>query len=237
MAEDGGDHGGLGEFWGVSEAAVGGVVVSHVFTDGGLEWGGAGQAGIGGEFGGGEDAGQFAGEEVGIAADFTFFIGPGAVDSFEDIEEPGLAVLGGGREVGAAKERFSFWGHEHVERPAATQPHGLQRAHIDPIQIRSFFAVEFDGDEIFVEEGGDFIIHERFAFHDVAPMAGGVADAEENRFIFLFRSIEGFLTPWVPIDWVMCVLQQVRGFFLSEPVGGAGWGIGGEGATDRHEQQ
>ena len=113
----------------------------------------------------------------------------------------------------------------------------MQRAHIDPIQIRSFFAVEFDGDEIFVEEGGDFIIHERFAFHDVAPMAGGVADAEENRFIFLFRSIEGFLTPWVPIDWVMCVLQQVRGFFLSEPVGGAGWGIGGEGATDRHEQQ
>jgi hypothetical protein len=68
-------------------------------------------------------------------------------------------------------------------------------------------------------------------------MAGGVSDAEENRFIFLFRSIECFLTPWVPIDWVMRVLQQVGGFFLSEPVGGAGWGIDGEGATDRHEQQ
>jgi hypothetical protein len=35
----------------------------------------------------------------------------------------------------------------------------------------------------------------------------------------------------------MRVLQQVGGFFLSEPVGGAGWGIDGEGATDRHEQQ
>ena len=55
-------------------------------------------------------------------------------------------------------------------------------------------------------------------FHDVAPVARSVAYAEENGFVFSFRSIEGFLAPRVPVYWVVGVLEKVRAFFIYQPV-------------------
>ena len=59
---------------------------------------------------------------------------------------------------------------------------------------------------------------EAFFFHDVAPVARGVAYAEENGFVFSFGFIEGFLTPRVPVYWVVGVLEKVRAFFIYQPV-------------------
>jgi hypothetical protein len=62
-------------------------------------------------------------------------------------------------------------------------------------------------------------------------VAGAVADAEEDGFVFAFGFFEGFFAPWVPVDGVVLVLEEVGGFFAGEPVGVArlGWGVHGWG--------
>jgi hypothetical protein len=52
----------------------------------------------------------------------------------------------------------------------------------------------------------------------MAPMARGVADAEENGFVFFLRSRQSFFSPGVPIHWVMSVLQKIRARFVNQPV-------------------
>jgi hypothetical protein len=52
----------------------------------------------------------------------------------------------------------------------------------------------------------------------VAPVATGVAYAEENGFVFRFSFIQGFLTPWIPVYWVVSVLEEIWAFFVNQPV-------------------
>jgi hypothetical protein len=40
-------------------------------------------------------------------------------------------------------------------------------------------------------------------------VAGAVADAEEDGFVFAFGFFEGCFAPWVPVDWVVLVLEEV----------------------------
>jgi hypothetical protein len=49
-------------------------------------------------------------------------------------------------------------------------------------------------------------------------MARGVADAEENGFVFFFRSREGLFSPWIPIHWIMGMLQEIRAGFVNQPI-------------------
>jgi hypothetical protein len=37
-------------------------------------------------------------------------------------------------------------------------------------------------------------------------MAGGVSDTEKNRFILLFGSGKGLLSPWIPVHGIVSVL-------------------------------
>ena len=69
-----------------------------------------------------------------------------------------------------------------------------------------------------VHHGGDFLVFEGFVLHDVAPMAGGVADGEEDEFVFLFREGECLIAPWQPVYGVVGVLEEVGGGFLGEGV-------------------
>ena len=62
------------------------------------------------------------------------------------------------------------------------------------------------------------LVAEAFLFHDVAPVATGVAYAEENGFVFSFSFIQGFLAPRVPVYWVVSVLEKIRAFFVNQPV-------------------
>lgn len=53
----------------------------------------------------------------------------------------------------------------------------------------------------------------------MAPMTGRVSDGEEYRFVFDSGFRECLIAPWVPVNWVVGVLQEVRGFFVYELVG------------------
>ena len=50
--------------------------------------------------------------------------------------------------------------------------------------------------------------------HNVTPVAGGVTDAEEDRFVGRFGKGEGFFPPWIPIDGVVGVLEEIWACFV-----------------------
>ena len=52
----------------------------------------------------------------------------------------------------------------------------------------------------------------------MTPVAGGVADGEENQPILLSGSFERFITPGIPINRVFQVLQQAGAFLILEVI-------------------
>ena len=54
------------------------------------------------------------------------------------------------------------------------------------------------------------LVLERLALHHVAPVAGGVADAEEDGLVLGAGLLQGLRPPGVPVHRVVGVLQQVR---------------------------
>jgi hypothetical protein len=52
----------------------------------------------------------------------------------------------------------------------------------------------------------------------MAPVAGGVADTEKNGFVFFFGTMERFLSPGIPIHWIMSVLQKIRAGLMNQPI-------------------
>ena len=54
------------------------------------------------------------------------------------------------------------------------------------------------------------LVLERLALHHVAPVAGGVADREQDRLVLRAGARERLLAPRVPVDRIVRVLEQVR---------------------------
>ena len=123
------------------------------------------------------------------------------------------------REVRAAEERLQLRGEEYVQRPSPAAGHRLHRAHVQLVDVGPLLAVDLDRHVVRVEELGDRRILEGLALHHVAPVAGGVADREEDRPVELARALERFTPPWIPVDRVVSVLEQVRARLGRESVG------------------
>jgi hypothetical protein len=69
-----------------------------------------------------------------------------------------------------------------------------------------------------VEDFGDVGILERFALHDMAPMARGVTDGQKHRFVFGARLFEGAVAPREPVYGIVGVLLQVGAFLMNERI-------------------
>ena len=151
---------------------------------------------------------------------------PKLADVLEDLHQARPTVTAIGRKIGSAVKRFQLRRKKNVERPAALSAHGLNERHINLVHVRALFAVHFDADKMFVQELRRRFVLKRLALHDVAPMAGGVADAEENGFVLVARFGEGRLTPGKPIHRIVRVLEQVRGLLAGQMIRvgvSAGW--------------
>ena len=59
-------------------------------------------------------------------------------------------------------------------------PHDARRALIEHVHIGALVAVHQDGNEVVVQQGGDLRIREALPAHDMAPVAGGVAEGEQD---------------------------------------------------------
>ncbi len=145
----------------------------------------------------------------------------------QELEEARPAMTVVRREIGAAVEGLQVRREKHVERPPALTARRLDEGHIDLIHVRAFLPIHFDADKVRVEEGSHLRIFEGFALHHVAPMAGRVADAEEDRLVFAARLGEGFFAPGKPVHRVMLVLEEVGRFLAGEAVRVAQFGNGG----------
>jgi hypothetical protein len=53
----------------------------------------------------------------------------------------------------------------------------------------------------------------------MTPMAGGIAAGKQDGFVFGFGFLERFLTPGVPVDGVVGVLEEIRRGFVDKAVG------------------
>ena len=123
-----------------------------------------------------------------------------------------------GREVGSAVEWTAIRQQEHRHRPPAVTGHCLNGLHVDAVDVGSFFSIDFDVHEFLVHEARGFVVLERFVRHHVTPVAGGVADAQQDRLVLALRPFERLGSPRIPVDRVIGVLKKVGARFSGETV-------------------
>ena len=146
--------------------------------------------------------------------DFAALRFPGVDNALHQLDEAGHAVTWGWRKIGAAVKRPSFRREEYSHRPATLAGHGYHCLHVNRVQIGALFTVNFNVDEMRVHVVSSGFILKRFMGHNVAPVAGRVANAEQNRFVFLAGAVQRVLAPGIPIDGIINVLQQIWAGFL-----------------------
>ena len=118
----------------------------------------------------------------------------------------------------AGKVRLSVRRHDHGQRPAVAAAQILGHAHVDRVNVRTFFSIDLDADKVTVQQGADLLVFETLDLHDVAPVTGGVADGEEDGFAFGLGPGKRFLAPGEPVDRVVCVLEQIGTLLLHQAI-------------------
>ena len=136
----------------------------------------------------------------------------------QHVQEAGPAVGAAWRKVGAPEHRAAIGRQKHRHGPAARAARGLHHRHVDAIDVGPLLAVELDGHEVVVQERGHRLVLERLVRHHVAPVAGGVPHRQEHQPVLAARPLEGGVTPRVPLDRVVGVLQQVGALFVEQTV-------------------
>ena len=148
-------------------------------------------------------------------------VAPGVGRRREDVAEAPEVVPRLGRQVRRGPERLAVGAEEHVQRPAAAAVDRDGGVHVERVDVRPLLAIDLDADEALVHQLGGLRHRERLVLHHVAPVAGGVADREEDRLPLLTRAGEGLVAPRVPVDRVLRVLQEVRARLVLEAVHGS----------------
>ena len=157
--------------------------------------------------------GDIRGDLVGVA---VIGIGDGAQHLGEARPAPALLR----REIGAAPEGMAVGRQEHGERPAALLAQQGQGRLIDGIEVGPLLAVDLDVDVELVHQRGRRLALEALMGHDMAPMAGGIADGEQDRLLLGLGLGQRLGPPGLPMHGVVPVLQQIGARLLAQPVAG-----------------
>jgi hypothetical protein len=145
---------------------------------------------------------------------------PELVDPLAQLGKRDDAAAPGAREVRAAEERPAVGGEEDGHRPAALPRQGLDRLHVDLVDVGALLPVDLDVDEQVVHERRDLGVLERLVRHHVAPVACRVAHGQQHRLVVAPGDAERLVTPGVPVDRVVGVLAQVRAGLVGQAVHG-----------------
>ena len=137
----------------------------------------------------------------------------------QHLAEGGQAVARRGRVVGAAEEGAAVGCQGHGHRPAALPGQGDDGAHVDAVQVGPLFAIDLDVDEVAVHQVGRLRVLERLMGHDVAPVAGGITDGQQDGLVRLAGGAQGLFAPRIPVHRVFGMLPQVGAGFLSKSIG------------------
>ena len=75
------------------------------------------------------------------------------------------------------------------------------------IQVGPLLSVDLDIYKMFIHNGSRFRMLKTFALHHVTPVTGRIANADQDRLVFLPGLLQCFFPPWIPIYGVMGMLQ------------------------------
>ncbi len=164
--------------------------------------------------------GQCGAQGVGIGRHLDALIAPQAGYLGQDMTKARPTVAALRWEVGSAPEGLAFWREEHGQRPAALFAEAMECLHIDAVDVGALFAVNLDIDEVGVHESGGLRILETLMRHDMAPMAGGVTNRQQDRAFGVACLGEGRFPPWHPVNRIVAVLQEIGACFGTELVHG-----------------
>ena len=159
-----------------------------------------------------------ADDRRGRLLDLRLLLAPDARNLFEDLDEARPSPSSFGRKVGAAVERLETRRQPDAHRPPARSGRRLDERHVDAVHVRALFAVDLDRHEVARQHLGDRGVLEALVLHHMAPVARRVADREEDRLVLLACAVEGILTPGVPVDRVVLVLEEVGALFCGETI-------------------
>ena len=101
----------------------------------------------------------------------------------------------------------------------------MHKSEIDTVDVGALLAIDFDANKILVEDRGDLGVFKRLLLHHVAPVAGGVSDAQEDGFVFIPGLLESCFAPGIPIHRIVLMLAQIRRSFTGEMIAGTGRGV------------
>ena len=186
----------------------------------------------------GADVGLQAGERVDergvLAANVVapFAVQPGHAG--ENLAERRHAVARRVGKVRAGEEGgVVVGGQHHRQRPAAgASGEELVGGLVDLVDVGTFLAIDLDTDVQLVHQPRRFLVLERFMRHDVAPVAGGIANRQQDRLVFAAGPVKRFRPPRLPVDGIVRVLQEVGTGFVREGVD-VGVGRAGHGSVTR----
>ena len=123
------------------------------------------------------------------------------------------------REVGAAVEGTAVGGQEHRHGPAAAACEHLDGLHVDGVQVGPLLPVDLYADEVGVHQRRNVLVLEGLPFHNVAPVAGRIADAQQDGLVLGLGPLQGLLAPGVPVHGIIGVLQEVGAGLVNQAVG------------------
>ena len=139
-------------------------------------------------------------------------------DLAQHVDEGRFAVARRVRKIRAAPDRLAVGREKHGQRPAALLAEMMQRRHVDLIDVGPFLAIDFDVDEQLVHHARGGVVLEALVRHHVAPVAGRIADREQDRFVGALGFRQRLRSPGPPVDRIVLVLQQIRARLVREPV-------------------
>jgi hypothetical protein len=99
--------------------------------------------------------GKLLAEAFCVLQDLFFARSVSSRNRFEDSRKTGTAVSILGRKIRSAEDRFSRRQQKNGHRPAAASGHHLNRSHVNLVEIRPFFTIDFDVYKVVVHESGD----------------------------------------------------------------------------------
>ncbi|MBB4651535.1 hypothetical protein GGQ99_003302 [Aminobacter niigataensis] len=119
--------------------------------------------------------------KVGCALqDAGAFAAPCCIDGVEYLDDARTPVARLTRKIGPAPERLGVRREKHRQRPASLLAHAGERCHVYLVDVGPLLAVDLDVNEEPVHDLSNFGILEAFVRHDMAPMAGGITDGEQD---------------------------------------------------------
>ena len=144
-----------------------------------------------------------------VVDDLLPLLTPDPIDGTQYVHETWSVETSPRREIGSTVKWGQIRHQEHGEGPTSSVCHRPHCIHVDIIDVRKIFTVNFYRDEVLVEESGDLLVGKRLSPHHMAPVTRRISDGEKDGTIESLSLIECILTPGIPLDGIFSMFAQI----------------------------